>query len=326
MKESFSQEINGKFRRKLSESKLCETTKQSYLKRLNVISNDLSSMGIVYRNEVGLNDIRFLFDRYKEEGYGRNSISAMITALRKFEIQYTKPCNRLTEVLREDHKIIFKYKNNDDPDTGMTAAKAIKNGLPPQKYMPKLFSDRLEQNVKSLPIKTERDRDFKASYEFLKHTGMRSGAFFGVKSVGSNDYLGIRKEQIDLNKDGSILIKNIKDKYAREGWTMSLPKGHPAIKPLKKLMTMSGENISNLDQKGFQRRFNRVIHECRRDPDIVEKYGNLPHYTPHCLRATFIHDKVQELKSNGLKPNEAYQKVSEIVNHENSKTTKLYDI
>jgi hypothetical protein len=324
--ESFRQEINGKFNRKLSESKLAESTKQSYLSRMNVLANAFESRGIFFRQSIGLNDVKCIFDDLKEIGYSKNRIFALITAYRKFDMYYTKSNMRISNYIRSDFKGIYKHEVIKDADIGRTQANNIKNNLPPLKYMPDLYKDRLTENVIIQKATTQSDRDFKQSYHFLSATGLRSGAFFGVKSVGSDEYKGIMKEQVYFNANGSVTIKDIKDKYDRDGWTMELPAGHPGIRPLQKLMEASGKKLSILDQQTFERRFRKINLEVRRDPDIVEKYGNLPLYTPHSLRANFIHDSVQTFVSKGVSKEEAYEKVSKLVNHNESSTTRSYDI
>lgn len=326
MTETFKSEIDGKFRRKLTESKLAETTKQSYLARMTVFANLLEDRGIIYKQSLGLNEVLSAFDQLKKEGYTKNRIYALITAYRKFDRYFTKPEYRISDYVRKYYKGIYKYESLKDPDIGRTQAKNIAQNLPPIKYMPDLYKERLTETVMMQNARTQADRDFKYSYQFLSATGIRSGAFFGVNSVDSDKYSGIMKDQVHFQKDGSVIIKSIKDKYCREGWTMKLETGHLAIKPLKKLMECSGNKLSILDYQTFQRRFNLVNLMVRRDPDIIENYGNLPIYTPHSLRANFIHDKVQDLKNEGLSSHEAYEKVSILVNHGDSGTTKDYDV
>ena len=326
MNETFSQEINGKFRRKLTESRLADSTKQSYLIRMNVIAKKLEDHGVIFRKSISFNEILGVFDELKKEGYTKNRIFALITAYRKFDNYFTKSDMRVSDIVRNKYKGIYKYESIKDPDIGRTQAKNIAQKLPPIKYMPDMYKDRLTETVMKQKAETQSDREFKFSYKFLSETGLRSGAFFGVNSIPGEHYNGIMKDQVHFNKNGSVIIKDIKDKYARAGWTMVLPAGHPAIIPLKKLMEGSGNKLSILDQKTFQRRFSHVNLMVRRDPDIVENYGNLPFYTPHALRANFIHDKVFELKNAGLSSTEAYEKVSVLVNHGESSTTKSYDV
>ena len=326
MLETFSQEINGKFRRKLSESRLADSTKQSYLLRMNVIAKKLDERGVIYRQSIGLNEVLGVFDELKKEGYTKNRIYALITAYRKFDNYYTKSDLRISDFVREKYKGIYQYESIKDPDIGRTQAKNIAQNLPPLKYMPDLYKERLTETVMKQKSQTQSDRDFKLSYKFLSETGLRSGAFFGNNLIPGEHYKGIMKDQVQFKNDGSVIINNIKDKYAREGWTMVLPAGHSAIKPLKQLMEGPGKKLSILDQRTFENRFNHVNLMVRRDPDIVENYGNLPFYTPHALRANFIHDKVFELKNAGLSSTEAYEKVSVLVNHGESSTTKSYDV
>lgn len=326
MKQTFLDEINGKFRNKLSQAKLAESTKQSYLSRMNVLAKELSKREFHYRSQISVTDVQSVIDSFRAQGYTRNRISAMITAYRKFDNYYTKSNMRISTVLRDQHKTIFNYKKLGDSDVGHTSAQAIKNGIPPKKYMPQMFKERLNENLEMMKSTSQKQSDFKESFKFLQETGLRSGAFFGTKAIGSPEYAGINKDQIKFNKDGSVTISGIKDKYAREGWDMKLAKDHPAIKPLENLMKLPGPKLSLLDQKTFEREFSKLAQTVRRDPDIVEKYGNLPRYTPHSLRANFIHDKVQKLVEDGVAKDQAYDTVSELVNHDSSKTTRLYDI
>lgn len=307
--------IDGPFQKKMDQTKLAESTKIAYSSRLKVMSQYFSVRDIDNFRQIGLNDLKSFFECKKSEGYSNNRLKAYLTAWRKLENFHFKKHERVGDYLRNEMKHIYEKSQEFD-----------------HKYRPSNYQDKFSDMVNGQRETSLKESQLKATYEFIKETGMRSGALLGDQKIKYSSYKGIKKEQVIFHNDGSVSIKNIQDKYHRSDnssqrpWDLTLPNGHKAIDSLKKLYDSPGEKLTVFYQEDFEKFLRRIDFEIRRDPSIVEEYGNLSPCTPHTLRHNYVHNRFEELTEKGCSINQTYEKISEEIGHENPDTTRLYNV
>lgn len=303
--------INKDFNRRLAEQKLAESTKISYLARMNVIGKLLAERNIHFLKNTSLNDIKSVIYDLKTNEYSPNRINSLITAYSKFEQCFVHKSNRVSNYIKRDSNIVsnlqFKHSHT---------------------YMPIDFVKVMDRTVELASVKSEKDRLFKLGYQFLKLTGLRDGALLSNSDIKDERYQGINKNQVIFNNNGSVKIVNIYDKYKREKndqWTLTLPKDHAVIPVIKELMKSSSDKLINMSQKEFQVMYKKVDFKVKSSPDIIEKYGNLLNNTPHTLRHNYIHYAHLENVKNGIDPALSYEIIANQVGHQNSEVTRQYD-